>query len=205
MHNSSNQDSRVRKPTVPKVTQYRQESTFPWHTSATCPECAPIRLVCYRWSHVTLLGLLRIQHGSEKYGEKHGFGVSICVSLHKWGGTKMGCSVIQLLAKVTRYPQISHFSWTTRAQSRMCSAVPRALQCCLYSLMKHLTSVWIHTGKAKHTPNSMLPVIFKALYTLDLKLRSAAMWSKCAQSHVLCTRNWHKSLNCPECAQLSLM
>ena len=64
-------------------------------TSATCPECAPIRFVRYKPIHITLLGLMPTQHESEKHGEKHGFGV-ICVTLLKGPGTKMCSSVIQL-------------------------------------------------------------------------------------------------------------
>ena len=52
VQNSSNEDSDLRKPTVPKDTHYPQERTFPWHTSTTCKECAPIRLVRFRPSHI---------------------------------------------------------------------------------------------------------------------------------------------------------
>ena len=79
------------KPTLPKVTPHRKQRTFPWHTSATFPVCASFRLM---HRHVTLLGLMHIDHESGKYGEKHGF-VVICVSLHKGPGTTIGCSVIQ--------------------------------------------------------------------------------------------------------------
>ena len=48
MENSSNKDSHLPKPYVPKVRQYPQEWTFPRHTSATCPECALFRLVQQR-------------------------------------------------------------------------------------------------------------------------------------------------------------
>ena len=61
-------------------------------TSATCPECAPIRFVRYKANPVTL-GLIPIHHESEKGGEKHGFGV-ICVSLQKGPRTMYNCSVI---------------------------------------------------------------------------------------------------------------
>ena len=98
MQNSSNQDSHLRQPTVPNVTHYGQERMFPWQTSATCLECAPIRLVLYIPSHVTLLGLLQIPHESEKHSKKHWFGV-ICVSLQKGPRTKIGSSVIKLWAK----------------------------------------------------------------------------------------------------------
>ena len=49
VHNSSNQESYLRKPIVAKVTYYAHERTFPWLTSAT-------RLVHYRPRHATLLG-----------------------------------------------------------------------------------------------------------------------------------------------------
>ena len=71
--------------------------------------------------------------------------------------------------------------------------------------MKHSISVWINIGKAKHTPTSTVTVLFEALCTLDLKPRGNAKWSNCAQIHALSTKNWHKSMNCPECAQLSLV
>ena len=53
VQNSSNQDSHLRKPTVPKVMHFAQERTFSWHTSATRPECAPIHLLRYRPSCYT--------------------------------------------------------------------------------------------------------------------------------------------------------
>ena len=43
------------------------------------------------------------------------------------------------------------------------------------------------------------------LCTLDLKRGVAAKWCNCEEIHALCTKNWHKSLDCPECAQLSLV
>ena len=61
MQNSSNQDSHLPRATVSKGTHYGQERTFPWHTSATCPECSPIHLVRYRPSHFTLLGITPIE------------------------------------------------------------------------------------------------------------------------------------------------
>ena len=48
-------------------------------------------------------------------------------------------------------------------------------------------------------------MLFKGLCSLDLKPRGAANWSNCDQIHALRTNNWQKSLNCPECAQLSLV
>ena len=71
VQNSFNKDSHVRKPTVPKVTHNGQKRTFPWHTTATCPEGLPIRVMRYRPSHE-----------SEKHGKKHGF-IVICVSAQR--------------------------------------------------------------------------------------------------------------------------
>ena len=53
LQNSSHKDSHVSKATVPKVTHYAQKTTFPWHISLNCPECAMIRLVHYGPLHVT--------------------------------------------------------------------------------------------------------------------------------------------------------
>ena len=60
VQNSPNKDSHLRMATVPEVTQYPQERTLPWQTSATYPECAPIRLMRHRASHVALLGVIPI-------------------------------------------------------------------------------------------------------------------------------------------------
>ena len=47
-------------------------------------------------------------------------------------------------SKVTHYPQITIFRWPT---SRMCTAFPRALLCCLYSVMQHYISYEYTSGK----------------------------------------------------------
>ena len=73
--------------------------------------------------------------------------------------------------------------------------------------MQYSTSVWIHIGKAKHLPNSMVLALFKPLCTLYLKPRGYAKWSKCVQIYAIQRKqfSWHKSLHCLECAQFSLV
>ena len=74
--------------------------------------------------------------------------------------------------------------------------------------MQHTTSVWIHIRIAKHTPNSMVSVLFNALCIQDLKPRTADKWLNCAQFHSLCTRKEDflpQILTCPECVHLSLV
>ena len=53
MENSSNQDSHLRKPNVPKVRQFPLKRTVRGHTTAKCPGCAPIRLLHQRPSCFT--------------------------------------------------------------------------------------------------------------------------------------------------------
>ena len=97
-------------------------------TSETCKEATPIRIVRYRTSHVTFLGLLHIRHESEKHGKKHGFGV-IGVSAQKTSNQD-GLLRDQAASKVTHYSEITKFPWPT---FRMCTGVLRTVYCCLKS------------------------------------------------------------------------
>ena len=65
----------------------------------------------------------------------------------------------------------------------------------------------IHIRKAKHTPNTTISVLFKALWTLDLKPRGYVKWSNSVQFHGIPIEqfSWHQSLNCPACAKISLV
>ena len=81
--------------------------------------------------------------------------------------------------------------------------------------MQHSTYEWIHIRRAKHTPNSTVSVLFKALCSLDLKRRGAAKWSNCVQIHVIdrkqtfpdtkvwIVQNVHNSVLCMTCVQNS--
>ena len=60
--------------------------------------------------------------------------------------------------------------------------------------------------ESKTHENCTFSVLFKPLRTLDLKMRDVAKWSNSAIIHALSTKtksSWHKSLNCPERAQLT--
>ena len=124
---SSNQDSHLRKPTLPKVTHYAQERAFPWHTSATCPECAPIHLVPHGPSNAKLLGLVPIKTcstllsneytwGKQKKREKNTISVP---SIH-WNWNHEGMVSDRILSKFMHYAQETS-PWN------MCTAVPLAL------------------------------------------------------------------------------
>ena len=85
------------------------------------------------------------------------------------------------VSKVTHYPHIKKLPWPMYRMSTV--VLP------LVEIMQHCTSVWMHDRKAKYTKNSSVSVLFKALYTLDLKLRGDAKWSNAVQIRALCTGN----------------
>ena len=74
-------------------------------TSATCPECLPIRLMRYRPIHVSIFGLMPIQYEREKLGKKYGYCV-ICVSAQRTSHQD-GLFSDPTVRKVTHYPQIT--------------------------------------------------------------------------------------------------
>ena len=118
--NSSNQDSHIRKPTVPKFTHYAQEMTLPWHTSGTCPECAPIRLVML---HSTALCPFRTK-AKEMVNARFRCYLRLSAQI---SSNQDGLLRDPTVTKVKHYPQITKFPWTTSASCRRCTAVPRAL------------------------------------------------------------------------------
>ena len=70
VQNLSNQDSHIRKQTVPKFTHYAQERAFEDTPVELVQSVHRFALCGYRPSHVVLLGLLPIQHEGAKYGKK---------------------------------------------------------------------------------------------------------------------------------------
>ena len=169
-------DLHMRKQTVPKVAHYAQEMTFSWHTSATCPECAPIPLVSYRPSHVTLLCLMPTKARKRKTWKAR-FRCYLRLSAHRTSNQDW-LLCYPTVNKITYNPQISKFPWPT---SRTYTGVPRAMYCCLMSKSCSTLLPYLHIRKAKDTPNSTSSVLFKALCTLELKARGAAKWSNWAK------------------------
>ena len=100
------------------------------------------------------------------------------------------------VTKVTHYPQITKFEWTTSATSRLCTAVPRALKCCLRSVMQFSTSVRIHS-KGKHTTNSTISMfLLSSVYTLPESKRGCFDRSVPKFMHYVqeAKSSWHKML-----------
>ena len=183
VENSSNKDSHLAKPTVPKVTQYPQERTFPWHTRANCPECAPIRPVSYRLSHVTLVGPNSTKAKNIVKSTVSVFFASLCTKTFEptWASPWNNCRQSHALSTN------NEVSMVNVENVHCCSSSSVVLS--LVYVMQHSTSAWIHIRKTKHTPNSTVSVLFKAQCTLDLKPRGPAKWSNCAKYLALCTGN----------------
>ena len=104
------------------------------------------------------------------------------------------------------YPQITKFLLSTL---RMCIAVPRALYCCLKSNLCHTLLPYEYSSGKQNTRNIAWFRCYLNLcvhWTWNQKMllidRSVPKFMHYAQETKFC---WHKSLTCPECAQLSLV
>ena len=117
VQNLSNQDSHIRKQTVPKFTHYAQERAF---------EDTPVELVqsVHRFALCGLYSSAFCPYSTKakNMAKKHAFGV-ICVSA-QGTSTQDGLLRDPTVIKVTHFPQITKFLCPT---SRMCTAVIRSL------------------------------------------------------------------------------
>ena len=141
-------------------------------TSATYPECAPIRFVRYRQSHVALLGLC-------PYSAKAKNMVKSTVSM-LFASLFYNCEQSHTLSTNNEVSM-------TSVQNVRCSASSTVV----LPKSKSWSSLlqYEYTSGKQNTKNSTVSVLFKVLYTLDLKPRGGAKWLKCAKIHVLCTGN----------------
>ena len=112
---TSNEDGLLSHPTASTVTHYQQITKFPWTTVHYSCAIGPVML-----------------HSSEHTARKRikwwkvGFRCYLRPSAQRT--SNQGALIRDpTVNKVTHYPQITKFPWSTRATSRKCTAVPRAL------------------------------------------------------------------------------
>ena len=197
VQNSSNEDSHLRESTVPKDLHYPQERTFPWHTIATCPECAPIRLVPYRPSCLTPL-LYTNRARNRKV----------------WWKTRFRC-YLRFPAQRT-YSQDGLLRDSYASKDTHCSMTNVQNVHCIASstVVYHHCSLSCSNLRPYEYTSGKQNTRKVARYRWYLKL--CAHWTLKQEVMVmeLCGNScyaqetkfsWHKSLNCPECAQLSLV
>ena len=128
--------------------------------------------------------------------KKYGFGV-ICVSAQRTSNQDLLLRD-PTVSKVTHYPQITKFPWPT---SRMCSAVPRALQCCHAVLYFRM-----NTHQERKTRQTARIRCYLKLCVQSTWNQEGLLNNRTVIKFILYTQetkiSWHKCFNCTECAHM---